>query len=234
MDRVAVITGGTGALGTALAQRFAHRGHGLAVTYVVPEEGTAFEETLGLDEDRLFLRRVDSTDSEALVSFVDDAAVHFGGVHILGSLVGGWAGGRDAEETDDVRFDRMLDLNLRSAFYSIRATLPHIRKSGWGRIVVVGSRAAFEAPPGQAAYNVAKAGVITLAQSVAHELRETEITANAVVPAVIDTPAAREAMPFSDYLDWPDPDEIAAVIDWLCTEESQVMNGAVVPVYGKA
>ena len=65
--------------------------------------------------------------------------------------MGGWAGGRDVEETDDVRLERMIDLNLRSAFYTVRAALPHLTAAEWGRIVLVGSRAALDNPPGQAA-----------------------------------------------------------------------------------
>ncbi len=231
--RVAVITGGTGSLGRAVARRFIARGHRLAVSYLVPEEGAAFENEVGLDEERLLLRRVDATDPEAVSDFMKEIADQFGGLHVLCCLVGKWAGGRDTEETDDVRFERMIDVNLRSAFYAIRAAVPYLRASGWGRIIAVGSRAAFEAPAGQAAYNVAKAGVITLARTVAHELAGTEVTANAVVPAVIDTPATREAMPYADYMEWPQPDEIAAVIDFLASEDSRVVNGALIPVYGR-
>ena len=136
------------------------------------------------------------------------------------------------EDTDDVRFERMLDLNLRSTFYSVRAVLPYLREAGKGRIVTVGSRAAIDNPYGQAAFNVAKAGVVALTKSVANELRGTEITANALLPSVIDTPATREAMPYADYVDWPTPAEIAGVIAFMLSEEAAVMNGATVPVYG--
>ncbi|MGH8935053.1 MAG: SDR family oxidoreductase [Acidimicrobiia bacterium] len=233
-QRVAVVTGGTGGLGSATVGRLATRGHLLAVTYLVPEEATALEEQLGLDEARLLLRRVDVTDPEAVNEFMKQVVDRFGAIHILCSFVGGWAGGRDVEETDDVRFERMLDLNLRSAFYTVRAALPHLRRSGWGRILVVGSRAAEDTPPGQGAYNLAKAGVIALAKTVAQELGEANVTANALVPSVMDTPATRAAMPFADYVDWPSPEEIAAVVEFLVSEEAGVISGAAVPVYGKA
>lgn len=231
-QRVAVITGGTGGLGTALVRRLADRGHLLAVTYLVPEEATALEESLGIDEERLLLRRVDATDPGALTEFMKSVVERFGALHILCSFVGGWAGGRDVEETDDIRFERMLDINLRSAFYAVRAAIPHLRRTGWGRILVVGSRAAIDAPPGQAAYNLAKAGVIALAKTVAQELSDTKITSNAIVPSVIDTPATRAALPFADYVDWPGPDEIAAVAEFLVSEAAGVISGAAVPVYG--
>ena len=117
-----------------------------AVTYLLPEEAAAFEEAIDLDEDRLILRRVDAINAEAVTSFMKEVADTWGAIHHLCSLVGGWAGGRDVEETDDVRFERMLDLNLRSAFYAVRAAVPHLRQAGWGRILLVGSKAVEEAP----------------------------------------------------------------------------------------
>ena len=232
-DRVSIITGGSGGLGQALAARLAARGHRLAITYLVPEEAAALEAALDLDESRLLLRRVDCTDSEAIGRFMKEVAAEFGAIHVLGCLVGGWAGGRDVEETDDVRLERMLDINLRSTFFAIRAALPFLRHSEWGRILTVGSRAAFDTPASQAAFNLSKAAVVALTKSVAQELAGTKITANVVIPSVIDTPATRSAMPYSDYVRWPTPQEIGSVLDFLASEESSAINGAAVPVYGE-
>ncbi len=233
-DQVIVLTGGTGGLGTAVARRLAARGAQLAVTYLLPDEATTFEEQLGLDEDRLLLKRINAIDAEELSGFMKQTVERFGRIDGLGALVGGWAGGRDIDETDDVRFERMLDLNLRSAFYSVRAAVPHLKAAGGGRIVLVGSRAVDDAPAGQAAFNAAKAGVVALAKSAAHELADHDITTNVVMPAVIDTPATRATLPYADYVDWPTPDDIAAVIDFLLSGDSGVMSGATIPVYGKA
>src|SRR5690606_1014770 len=109
-ERVAVITGGTGGLGTALIKRLIDRDVRFAVTYLLPDEAAAFEDEFDLDEDRLILRRVDAVNAEAVNSFMKEVTDTWGGIHHLCSLVGGWAGGRDVEETDDVRFERMLDL----------------------------------------------------------------------------------------------------------------------------
>jgi len=128
----------------------------------------------------------------------------------------------------------MLDLNLRSAFYAVRAAVPQLKENSWGRILLVGSRAALDNPPSQAAFNIAKAGVMALGQTVAQELDGTGATANVLMPSVIDTPATRQSLPYADYVDWPTPDEIAAVAEFLLAEESGVMNGALVPVYGRA
>lgn len=234
MDRaVAVLTGGTGGLGQEVARRLADRGFDLAISYLMPEQADSIEAELGLGEDRLLLQRCDCSDPAATAAFVDGAVSRFGGINVLGCLVGGWSGGRDVEETDDVRFERMIDLNLRTAFNAARAAIPHLRRASWGRIVMVGSRNAIEPVAGQAMYNVAKAGVIALARTIAQEVADSAVTSNVVVPSVIDTPAFRAAVPFADYVDWPTPAEIAAVIDFLASPDSSVINGAMIPVYGK-
>jgi NAD(P)-dependent dehydrogenase (short-subunit alcohol dehydrogenase family) len=128
----------------------------------------------------------------------------------------------------------MIDINLRTSFNAARATLPALRRAEWGRIVMVGSRAALDPPGGQAMYNVAKAGVIALARTIAEEVNDSNITANVVLPALIDTPAFRELVPFANYVDWPTPAEIAAVIEFLSSPEASVVSGAMVPVYGKS
>lgn len=234
VGRTAVITGGTGGLGTALVRRLLRRDYRLALTYLLPEEADRFESEFEVDENRMSLRRVDATNPEAITAFIKEVADDFGSINAVCSLVGGWAGGRDVEDTDDVRLERMLDLNLRSAFYTVRAAIPHLRSASWGRIMLVGSRAAFDTPAGQAAFNISKAGVVALAKTVAQELDGTQITCNVLLPAVIDTPATRSAAPYADYVNWPTPDEIAAVAEFLLSEESGVINGAAVPVFGKS
>ena len=133
MSPTAVITGGTGGLGTALVRRLLRRDYRLAVSYLLPEEADRFERELDIDEDKLTLRRVDATNPEAVNGFMKEIADQFGQINVVTALVGGWAGGRDVEETDDVRFERMLDLNLRSAFYAARAAIPYLRQADWGQ-----------------------------------------------------------------------------------------------------
>lgn len=234
VSKTIVITGGTGGLGTALVRRLIEKDYRLAVTYLLPDEAQAFEDEFEVDEEQIMLTRVDCTNAESVNGYIKDVVERWGAIHGLCSLVGGWAGGRDVEETDDVRFERMLDLNLRSAFYAVRAVVPHLKDAGWGRIVLVGSRGAVNFFEAQAAFNIAKAGVAALGQSVATELEGTGVTANVLMPSIIDTPATRQSLPFADYVDWPSPDEIAAVAEFLLSEDSRVMSGALVPVYGRA
>ncbi|MGD2102281.1 MAG: SDR family NAD(P)-dependent oxidoreductase [Acidimicrobiia bacterium] len=234
MSKTVVITGGTGGLGTALVRRLMNRDWRLAVTYLVPEEAREFESELEVDEERLMLTRVDCTNAEAVNAYVKDVAERWGNIHGLCALVGGWAGGRDIEDTDDVRFERMLDLNLRSAFYAVRACIPHLKEAGWGRVVLIGSRGAVDFFGAQGAFNIAKAGVTALGRSVATELEGSGVTANVLMPSVIDTPATRRSLPFADYVNWPTPDQIAAVAEFILDDDSGVINGAQIPVYGRA
>lgn len=234
VTRTIVITGGTGGLGTSLVGRLLDQDMRIAVSYLLPGEASQFERVHGTDNDRIMLRRVDATNAEAVTSFMKEVAEEWGPISGLAALVGGWAGGRDVEETDDVRFDRMIDLNLRSSFNAIRASIPHLKLAPFGRIVLVGSRAGIENPAGQAAFNMAKAGVMALGQTVAAELERTSVTVAVLVPSVIDTPATRATLPYADYVDWPTPDEIAAVGGFLLSEQAGVMSGALVPVYGRS
>lgn len=234
VTRTIVITGGTGGLGSALTRRLLQHDTRVAITYLVPEEAARFEEQHDIDERRLLLRRVDATNGRALADFMAEVAGLWGPFHGLAALVGGWAGGRDVEETDDVRFDRMIDLNLRSAFNTVRAAIPHLKQAEYGRIVLVGSRAVIDSPPGQAAFNMAKAGVVALAKTIAQELEATKVTTSVLMPSLIDTPTTRANIPYADYVTWPSPDEIAAVAEFLLSEAAGVMNGSTVAVFGRA
>ena len=234
VSKTVIITGGTGGLGTALVRRLMDRDWRIAVTYLLPDEAEEFEKEFEVDEDRVLLTRVDCTNPEAVNGYVKDVAERWGEIHALCALVGGWAGGRDIEETDDLRFERMLDLNLRSAFYAVRACIPHLREAGWGRILLVGSRGAVDFFGAQGAFNIAKAGVAALGRSVATELEGSGVTANVLMPSVIDTPATRRSLPYADYVNWPTPDQIAAVAEFVLSDESDVISGAQIPVYGLA
>lgn len=230
---VALIPGGTGSVGRCLLPMLIDRGFKVAVTYLLPEEATALESDIGLEEDQLIIRRVDGTDPEAVDAFFSEATEAFGPINLMASLVGGWAGGRDVAETDDVRLNRMIDLNVKTAWNATRAAIP-LMSDDWGRIVLIGSKHAVEAPAGQAAYNMSKAAVAALGRSVATELLDTATTCNTLLPSVINTEATRTALPYSDYVDWPQPEEIAEVINFLGSRESKAVNGGTIPVSGSA
>lgn len=229
--RTVAITGGTSWLGQALTQRLLRDEHlRLALTYLRPVEADRFEDRFGTYHPRIILRRVDVTDSRAVERFLAEVETRWGAISGLACVAGSWAGGTTVEQTSDLRLERMLDANLRSTFTMVRAALPYLRSPDWARVVLTASRAAFDAPRDQAAFNIAKAGVVSLGRSLAAELVKTNVSVSVLVPSVIDTPVSREAMPDADHSLWPTPDEVARVAEFLLSREAGLLNGAEVPV----
>jgi NAD(P)-dependent dehydrogenase (short-subunit alcohol dehydrogenase family) len=233
-DRVALITGGTGGLGRAVTLHFLREGARCAVPYRSPVERDELSQEAAPYGDRLFCFRADLLRAEELDALVAAVLERFGGIEILLNLAGAFTGGTTVAETDPAAFDRMLDLNLRSVFLVSRAVIPHLVRRGGGKILSVAARAALQGSAGLGAYAASKAGVITLTQSMADELRDANVQVNCILPSIIDTPANRRAMPNADPSRWVDPAEIARVLAFLASDESRVISGAAVPVYGRA
>jgi NAD(P)-dependent dehydrogenase (short-subunit alcohol dehydrogenase family) len=231
--RTVLVTGGTGALGTAVTRRFLDDGHRVAATWMVKEEAERLRDSIGGTE-RLRLVETDVLDPASLAATVEDVAAAFGPVDVLVHLVGGWKGGEPVHELSLDTWDRMLDLNLRSALLCCRAVLSSMRARGWGRVVLVASRTAREGRSGQAAYAIAKAGVAILAETIAEENRGLDVTANVIAPSTLDTPANRAAMPDSDFDAWVPPADAAASISFLASDAAGQLRGTWLPVYGSA
>ncbi len=155
-------------------------------------------------------------------------------VDTLLHLVGGFGGGQPVAETSDEIWDKMLDLNLRSAYTIFRAVLPGMMKAGKGRIVAVGARAALDPMANFAAYSVTKTALVALVKTVALEVKDSGITANVVLPSVIDTPGNRAAMPTADPSKWVTPQSIADLLVWLASDAAGNVSGAAIPIYGRA
>jgi NAD(P)-dependent dehydrogenase (short-subunit alcohol dehydrogenase family) len=233
-DRVAVITGGTGALGRAVARLFVDEGARVAVPYRNDADAQVLRAKLGDRADALLAERVDAMDGAALTRFIDGAVAVCGHLDALVNVIGGFAGGWPLHETDEATWDHMLDLNLRTVYLACRAAVPHLLRSGRGAIVNVSSRAAVAPAPNVAAYAVSKAGVVTLTSVLPLELKRHGITVNAVLPGIIDTPANRIGAEPEAITRWTNPDEIARVIRWLCSDEAAIISGAAIPVYGQS
>jgi len=162
----------------------------------------------------------------------ENIAARWGRVNILVHTVGGFAGGQSVIETDDATFQRMFDLNLNSTFYLLRAVLPLMRKTNGGRIIAIGSRAALEPGAGVGAYSASKAAMVSLIKTVALENKDAGVTANAILPGTMDTPANRRAMPNAVVSKWVQPANIASLTLWLAGDAGKDVNGAAIPVYG--
>jgi NAD(P)-dependent dehydrogenase (short-subunit alcohol dehydrogenase family) len=150
------------------------------------------------------------------------------------NLVGGFAAGSRVHETPIDEFEQQFRLNLRPTYLVTQAALPVLLEGGSGSIVCVGTRAAVQPFSGAAGYIASKAAVIALAQAVAAEYKNDGIRCNVIMPSVIDTPGNRASMPKADFSKWVKPAEIAGVIANLLTDDTLPVNGAVVPVYGRA
>jgi NAD(P)-dependent dehydrogenase (short-subunit alcohol dehydrogenase family) len=186
-------------------------------------------------DERLELIQADLSNPQAVAAVVE-SATRAEDVPLQGvvNLVGGFAAGGRVDETPIEEFEQQFRLNLRPTYLVTQAALPHLVRGGGGSIVCVGSRAAVAPFPGAAGYIASKAAVIAFAQAVAVEYRNDRVRCNAILPSVIDTPANRAAMPNADHDRWVKPAEIAGVIAHLLSEDSSVVSGAAIPVYGRA
>jgi NAD(P)-dependent dehydrogenase (short-subunit alcohol dehydrogenase family) len=231
-NKVALVTGATGALGRAVTQVFAAQGVRLALAGRSMDKLTALVEEIGLPEECAFAVTGDLTQEEDVNAIVGAIAARFGTVDVLLNIAGGWSGGKPVHETPVEAWDWALNLNLRSAFLISRAVLPYMLDQGWGRVIHVGSKTAVAPKAKQAGYAVSKMGLITLTEVIAAEVKGTGVTANVVLPSIIDTPANRRMMSKADPGRWVPPEHIAQTMAFLCTEEAASINGDRVPIYG--
>ena len=229
-DRHVVVTGGTGALGSAVvgllleagatchipvrdladSRRFAHRGHDRVVLAPVP----------------------DLTDEAAVDAFYAALPSLWASIHVAG----GFAMAPIAE-TGKAMLQQQLDTNLVTGFLCCRAAVAAIGRGAiGGRIVNVAARPALEwrQGAGMVAYTAAKAGLAALTVALAQEVAGQGVLVNAVAPSIMDTPANRAAMPKADPAAWPTVEAVAATILFLASPANQVSRGAVVPVYGRS
>jgi NAD(P)-dependent dehydrogenase (short-subunit alcohol dehydrogenase family) len=217
-----LITGASGGLGGAVCTAFVESGAKVIGVERAPKQSKAYQ-TIAADVSTA--EGCSEMVRQALESGPIDALVH---------LVGGFSGGTSVAETSDQVWDSMMSVNLKTAFNVMRASLPSMIAAKRGRIVAIGSRAAVEASPNFAAYAVSKAALVALVKNVAAEVKDSGITANAVLPSVIDTAANRKAMARADFSRWVAPESIARLIVWLCSEAAANVSGAAIPIYGRA
>ena len=228
--RIAVITGGTGALGQAVTLRLLADGASVAVPYAVEKEREQLTQRVAAaDRQRLILKPADVIDVKAMTAFADEVVTARGKIDVLVAGVGSFAGG-SLLETDLETWKRMLDLNLTSAFSIAKAVVPVMARARYGRVVVVASRAVVPPGGGFIAYTVAKAGVIAFTQALSQEVRDQGITVNAVLPSTMDTPANRAAMPDSDRKGWVPVEAVADAIAVLVRDASAHITGTLLAI----
>jgi NAD(P)-dependent dehydrogenase (short-subunit alcohol dehydrogenase family) len=228
--RVAVVTGGTGALGQAVTLRLLADGAIVAVPYAVADERERLmQRVAAADRQRLIVKSVDVIDVEAMTAFAGGVVAAQGKIDILVAGVGGFAGG-SLLDTDLETWKRMLDLNLTSVFSAAKAVVPAMVRARYGRVVVIASRAVVPPAGGFIAYTVAKAGAIAFTQALSQETSGQGITVNAVLPSTMDTPANRAAMPGSDRKGWVPVEAVADAIAVLAREASAHITGTLLAI----
>ena len=219
--RNVVITGGAGALGSAVVQAFVDAGAVCHLPVLEPAAVAAGNprRTGG----------VNLTDERAVEAYYGSLPPLAASIHLAGGFLA-----KPVAETSRADLVQQLELNLVTAFLCCREAVKALRKSGGGRIVNVAARVAEAPASGMAAYIASKAAVAALTRALAEELKGEGILVNAVLPSIIDTPANRAAMPNAPTERWPKPEELARAILWLASPENRLTSGALLPLYGKA
>jgi NAD(P)-dependent dehydrogenase (short-subunit alcohol dehydrogenase family) len=228
--RHVIVTGGTGALGTALVGEFLQTGAVCHVPYRTAAEADRFPHRQ--HKNVTLYPDIELSDEAGIARVYVQIPDLWASIHIAGVFSAGTVG-----KTGKSALMQQLDNNLVSCFLCCRAAVNAMTKSGQGgRIVNVAARPALEwrSGAGMTAYTVSKAGVAALTVALAEEAAKDNILVNAVAPSTMDTPANRKAMPKADHASWPKVEEVAATILFLASPNNQVTRGAIVPVYGKS
>ena len=229
-ERVVLVTGGSGALGHAITQRFLGGGAVVCVPWIVEHERERLERSVdAAARRRLILDQCDVGSDAAMEQLVAGVRARYGPVGVLVSAVGGFAMG-DLLQTDRALWDQMLGLNLTTQYVAARAVLPGMLEAGSGRIVAVASRAVVPPSGGFIAYTVSKAAVIAFVQALAAETKGRGVTVNAVLPSTMDTPANRAAMPDVDPATWVPVQSVADAIAFLAADTSAHVSGTLLAI----
>lgn len=221
-DKVIVVTGGLGSLGRAVTEVAAKRGATVVAVDVVNGQPAAGVEASPA---------VDLGDAQATAAGLAAIAAKYGRIDALVNIAGGFVWETITDGSID-SFDRMYQMNVRTAVNASKAALPHFPQSG-GRIVSISAIGSLKGEFGNAAYSASKAGVSRFTESLAAELKPRNITVNAVMPSIIDTKPNRDSMPDADFSTWVSPQALADVILFLVSDRAEAVTGALIPVTGR-
>lgn len=222
MTQSVIVTGGFGVLGRAVAQAFLDREFAVACVDFV-------QQAAGPLPGAFDIGGVDLADSAATQHALDQVIDQQGGIDVLVNVAGGFVW-ETLADGNLASWSRMQTMNLTTAATITQLALPELLKSKNGRIVNIGAGAAIKAGMGMGAYAASKSGVHRLTEALAEELNGTDVTVNAVLPSIIDTPTNRADMPDADVSQWVQPAAIADVILFLASPAARAVSGALIPV----
>ncbi len=240
--RVAIVTGGNGGLGLAMAEGLAEHGAEIAIVGRDREKNRRAAERLRATGREPLVLELDLLEPEAPARMVEETVRRFGRLDILVCNAGGNIRRRPEDYTDE-EFEWVLRLNLISVHRQCRAAYPHLKASGQGRIVVVGSIMTHMAAPFNAPYCASKGGVVQLARAYATAWAQDGIRVNAILPGWFDTELTRRARAEVPGLDekvrarvpvgrWGRPEELKGIAVLLAGPAAEYMTGAAIPVDG--
>jgi NAD(P)-dependent dehydrogenase (short-subunit alcohol dehydrogenase family) len=230
--KTAIVTGGTGALGSVCVDHLFNAGLNIAIPYNSEKSLANIPKRVAQSPDKLLTIKTDLTVEDQVESFVAQVVKRFGTIDYLVNTAGGYAGGSTIDEVALDEWEGIMKLNMRTAFLICRGVLRVMRKQSFGRIVNIAAMPALSPSARKGPYAISKRAVVTLTETIAEETKGTGVTANAIAPSIILTDANRESMPKAEFSKWVTPQEIAQLILYLCSDESKSVSGNVIKIYG--
>lgn len=221
-SRTVVVTGGFGILGSAVAKAFADAGNSVVRVDYAPAPGGVLPG--GTD-----IGGVDLTDFAAAQKTVADIVAAHGSIDVLVNVAGGFVW-ETLADGGSATWQRMFAMNAVTCVNMTKAAIPELTKAAGARIVNIGAGGAVVAAAGMGGYAASKGAVHKLTESLAAEMSGQDITVNAILPSIIDTPTNRADMPDEDFSQWVQPAAIADVILFLASPAARAINGALIPV----
>jgi NAD(P)-dependent dehydrogenase (short-subunit alcohol dehydrogenase family) len=231
MDRVVLVTGATGGLGRVVARTFADDGARLVLTGRDDERLRTLGSELGIADDAWMPVVVDLRDREATRTALNATEAVLGTIDVVAHLVGGSAPGAPVPEIDPAAVASMLDQHLWTTLNVTQAVVPGMVARGWGRVMAVTVPVASEPVAKLAPYAAGKAAQEVVLRTLAKESANSGVTVNLVVVRAIDLAGERLADPKKSS--WTSPEEIAATLRFLASDEAAAVNGARIPLFGR-
>jgi NAD(P)-dependent dehydrogenase (short-subunit alcohol dehydrogenase family) len=235
--RAVILTGATGNIGPTVLRAYLEQGAHVAIPVRNEAKGTALRESLGdlagaATDPRVIVSVAEPGDRRAMESFVELVLRSWGRLDVIANLIGGFAAS-DAASGDLAAYRSYWDQKIATIVTATAACLRPMRARGYGRVVSVASMAALKGEKAAAGYAMANAALLRWTESLAEETKREGITANCVLPRIIDTPENRAAMPKADPARWATAAEIAAVVVFISTDEASGITGAAIPVVSR-
>lgn len=227
--RKIAITGAFGSLGAAVVEAALRAGAQVAAMDRAPAPHPSDAETF---KNAKLFGDIDLGADGVADATIARIAEQLGGLDALVNIAGTFRW-ETVEKGSLATWDLLFNVNLRTAVAASKAAIPLLLRSKAGRIVNIGAAGAIKAGNGMGAYAASKAGVFKLTEALAEELKDRNVTVNAILPTTIDTPANRKDMPDADFNRWVKPAQIADVIVYLLSDQAQAVTGALIPVAGR-